>query len=157
MTIASTFAVLWVLILTIGGGLLTKIDSWYFNLKKPAWQPPDWLFGPAWTIILGFAGLAFWLSWEAALAKGEGNVLISLYLINGFLHFLWSPLFFKAKRPDWALVEVPFLWLSVIAITISLRDYSFGASLLTLPYLLWVSFASALNWKIFHLNKPFFS
>jgi len=141
MTIASTFAVLWVLILTIGGGLLTKIDSWYFNLKKPAWQPPDWLFGPAWTIM----------------AKGEGNVLISLYLINGFLHFLWSPLFFKAKRPDWALVEVPFLWLSVIAITISLRDYSFGASLLTLPYLLWVSFASALNWKIFHLNKPFFS
>jgi tryptophan-rich sensory protein len=155
MTYPIIFAVVWAVILAGGGGLLTTIGAWYYELKKPTWQPPDWLFGPAWTVILGLAAYAFWLSWDASAAQGEENFLIALYVINGLLHFAWSPLFFTAKRPDWALAEVPFLWGSVLALTIFLREYSVLASWLIVPYLVWVSFATCLNWKIVQLNKPF--
>lgn len=149
------FAVAWALILAVGGGLLTKIGRWYYELAKPSWQPPDWLFGPAWTIILGLAGWAFWLSWQCAATDSERTFLIALYVANGVFHFLWSPLFFTLKRPDWALAEVPFLWASVLALCVFLRDYSVLASWLIVPYLVWVSFAAILNWKIVQLNRPF--
>jgi tryptophan-rich sensory protein len=149
------FAVAWALLLSVGGGLLTKIGQWYYALEKPDWQPPNWLFGPAWTIILGLAAWAFVLSWEDAALRGEQQFLIGLYLVNGVFHFLWSPLFFTARRPDWALIEVPFLWLSVLALCVALREWSVLASWLIVPYLAWVSFASLLNWKIVKLNGPF--
>lgn len=149
------FAIAWAVILAGGGGLLTSIGKWYHDLRKPSWQPPDWLFGPTWTIILGLAAWAFVLSWDNAVASGEQNFLIALYLANGIFHFLWSPLFFTAKRPDWALAEVPFLWLSVLALCVFLRPWSELASWLVVPYLVWVSFAAILNWKIVQLNGPF--
>ena len=155
MTFPIIFAVAWAIILAVGGWLLTKIGSWYYELKKPSWQPPDWLFGPAWTVILGLGAWAFVLSWDAAAAQGQTNFLIALYVINGVFHFLWSPIFFTAKRPDWALIEVPLLWGSVLALMVCLREWSEFASWLILPYFLWVSFASVLNWKIVQLNKPF--
>lgn len=155
MTFPIIFAIAWAIILAGGGGLLTSIGSWYYELKKPSWQPPDWLFGPAWTVILGLGAYAFWLSWAAAEAAGETGLLIALYAINGVFHFAWSPLFFTLKRPDWALIEVPFLWTSVLAMAIFLRDWSVLASWLIVPYLVWVSFAACLNWKIVQLNKPF--
>ncbi|MBX7495487.1 tryptophan-rich sensory protein [Qipengyuania sp. 6B39] len=149
------FAIGWAVVLGLGGGLLTKIGSWYRELKKPAWQPPDWLFGPAWTIILGLSGWAFVLAWRGTDSEAERTLLIALYLVNGLFHFLWSPLFFTLKRPDWALVEVPFLWLSVLALTVFLRDWSVAASWMIVPYLAWVSFAAILNWTIVRLNRPF--
>ncbi|MFB0611790.1 TspO/MBR family protein [Aurantiacibacter poecillastricola] len=155
MSFPVIFAIAWAVILGIGGGLLTKIGPWYRNLDKPGWQPPDWLFGPAWTLILGLAAWAFVLCWDTAATQGEEGLLIGLYLANGVLHFAWSPLFFAMKRPDWALVEVPFLWLSVLALVVMLREWSGLASLLILPYLLWVGFAAVLNWKIVQLNRPF--
>jgi tryptophan-rich sensory protein len=155
MSFPLIFAITWAVILSIGGGLLTKIGSWYYELKKPSWQPPNWLFGPAWTVILGFGAWAFVLSWDVAEAQGQTNFLIALYLVNGVFHFLWSPIFFTARRPDLALIEVPFLWASVLSLTIFLREWSVLASWLIVPYLVWVSFASILNWKIVQLNKPF--
>ena len=155
MSFEVVFAVAWALILGAGGGLLTEIGEWYRNLKKPSWQPPDWLFGPAWTIILGLAGWAFVLAWRGTSSDGERSLLVMLYLANGLFHFLWSPLFFKLRRPDWALVEVPFLWLSVLALTVFLRDWSVAASWMIVPYLVWVSFAAILNFVIVRLNGPF--
>jgi benzodiazapine receptor len=155
MTFQLTFAIAWAVILGLGGGLLTKIGAWYRELKKPSWQPPDWLFGPAWTIILGLGAWAFVLSWNGAADEGARQVLIGFYLVNAVFHFLWSPLFFTLKRPDWALVEVPFLWASVLALCVLLRDYSVLASWLIVPYFVWVSFAAILNWKIVRLNRPF--
>lgn len=149
------FAICWALFLGLAGGLLTKIGGWYRDLEKPSWQPPDWLFGPAWTIILGLAAWAFVLSWSGTNGSDEKTLLISLYLVNGLLHFLWSPLFFMARRPDWALIEVPLLWLSVLALCVFLRDWSVLASWLIVPYLAWVSFAAILNAKIVRLNGPF--
>lgn len=147
-------AIGWAVLLGLVGGLLTEIGPWYRNLKKPSWQPPDWLFGPAWTIILGLAAWAFVLAWRGADAGGQA-VIVALYLVNGALHLLWSPLFFKWKRPDLALVEVVFLWLSVLALTVFLRDYSVLASWLIVPYLVWVSFAALLNRAVVRRNGPF--
>ena len=127
MSFPIVFAIAWALVLSVGGGLLTKIGDWYKNLEKPSWQPPDWLFGPAWTIILGLAAWAFVLSWNGA-AEGDRALLIGLYLFNGVAHFAWSPLFFTARRPDIALIEVVFLWLSVLALTVALREWSVAAS-----------------------------
>ena len=155
MSFEVIFAIAWAVILGLGGGLLTTIGQWYRDLRKPSWQPPDWLFGPAWTIILGLAGWAFVLAWRGAETPSEQTTLIWLYVVNGVFHFLWSPLFFTFKRPDWALIEVPFLWASVLALCIMLRDYSVLASWLIVPYLAWVSFAAILNWKIVRLNAPF--
>ena len=102
------------------------------------------------------AGLgAAWLSWDAAAAQGEANFIISLFVINGVFHFAWSPLFFTLKRPDWALIEVPYLWGSVLALAIFLCDLAVLSSWIFVPYLVRVSFAACLDWKIVQLNKPF--
>lgn len=148
-------AIVWALVLGGAGGALTTIGPWYRNLKKPKWQPPDWLFGPAWTVILGLAAWAAVLAWEGASAPHEHGWVIGLYGANFILHFLWSPLFFMFKRPDWALIESGFLWISVLALCVGVLPLSPLASVLLVPYLLWVSFATFLNLAILKLNRPF--
>ncbi len=148
-------AVLWAVLLGGLGGALTKIGPWYRNLKKPSWQPPDWLFGPAWTLILGLAAWAAVLAWEGATDDAGRNTIILLYAINFVCHFLWSPLFFTLRRPDWSLIEVVFLWGSVLALCVELRQFSVLASWLIVPYFIWVSFAAILNLFIVRLNGRF--
>ena len=148
-------AILWAVVLGGAGGLLTTIGPWYRNLKKPSWQPPDWLFGPAWTLILGLAAWAAILAWDGAVSNADRTAIILLYSINFICHLLWSPLFFTLKRPDWSLIEVVFLWASVLALCIGLRPFSVLASWLVVPYFIWVSFAAVLNLFIVRLNGPF--
>jgi tryptophan-rich sensory protein len=140
------------LFLGVAGGLLTDVGPWYHGLRKPRLNPPDWLFGPAWTIILGLAAWAAVIAWNAATSPDERLLVVILFGANAVLHFLWSPLFFKFKRPDLALIEVVFLWASLLALVIGLYPLAPSAALLILPYLLWVSFASWLNWQIVRLN-----
>ena len=142
-------------LLGVFGGLMTPIGAWYRALRKPSWQPPDWAFGPAWTIILGLAAWSAVIAWRAAPdASARGDVVI-LFATNAVFHALWSPLFFRARRPDWALVEVVFLWASLVALVVGLWPISPIASLMIVPYLLWVSFAAFLNRAIVRLNAPF--
>lgn len=148
-------AIVWAVILGGAGGLLTTIGPWYRNLKKPPWQPPDWLFGPVWTLILGLAAWAAVLAWDGAVDDAGRTAIIVLYGVNFVFHFLWSPLFFNFRRPDWALVEVVFLWGSVLALCVGLRQFSVLASWLIVPYFVWVSFAAILNLYIVRLNAPF--
>ncbi len=148
-------AAAWAIILGGAGGFLTEIGKWYHNLKKPSWQPPDWLFGPAWTVILGLAGWSFYLAWTAAPTPADRTMVGALFAANFVLHLMWSPLFFKSKRPDWALIENAFLWLSVASLFFVLPRYSELAGWLNAPYLAWVTFAFVLNWKIVQLNRPF--
>lgn len=143
------------LVITGAGGLLTEIGPWYRQLRKPSWQPPDWLFGPAWTLILGLAAWSAADAWVAAPSAGQRTAVVVLYGFNALFHLLWSPLFFKLKRPDWALIEVPLLWLSVLVPMIVVAPFAPLASWLLLPYLLWVSFAAYLNLTIVRLNGPF--
>jgi tryptophan-rich sensory protein len=154
--IATTIvAALLALTLAGAGGALTEIGPWYRNLKKPSWQPPDWAFGPAWTLILGMAAASGVFAWTHAHDPGAHRRIALLFGANFCCHLLWSPLFFKLKRPDWALFEVVFLWLSILALVIGLARYSAVASWLVAPYLAWVTFAAWLNWTIVKLNGPF--
>ena len=143
------------LALAAAGGLLTEVGPWYRQLRKPSWQPPDWLFGPAWTIILGLAAWSAALAWVSAPTAGDRLLVVVLYGLNALFHLLWSPLFFKRHRPDWALIEVTFLWSSILAMIVFLAPFSALAAWLLAPYLAWVSFASFLNWTIVKLNGPF--
>ncbi|MEM8696875.1 MAG: TspO/MBR family protein [Pseudomonadota bacterium] len=157
MTMTIAIAAGAVILLLGAGGALTKIGPWYRGLAKPSWNPPDWLFGPAWTIILGLAAWAGVTAWEAAATAADQQRILILFGVNFLLHLLWSPLFFIARRPDWSLIEAFFLWGSVLALAIGLAPYSAMTSWLLMPYLAWVSFAILLNWRIVQLNRPFSS
>ena len=147
--------VLWGIVVAGLGAWLTELSPWYHALRRPPWQPPDWLFGPAWTVILALASLSAYLAWQGAQDHAERWLVIALFCANGVLNLLWSPLFFRLHRPDWALYEVPFLWLSILLPIVLLAPLSRTASLLLLPYLAWVSFAAVLNLVIVRLNGPF--
>ena len=141
--------------LAFGGAVLTPIDSWYATLRKPAWNPPNWAFGPAWTIILGLWAWSAILAWRGAGSVDQRNAVLVLYGVNAICHFLWSPLFFKLRRPDLAVIEVVFLWASLLAILVFARPVSPLATWLIVPYFIWVSFAACLNAAIVRLNRPF--
>ncbi len=144
-----------VTLLVLGiGGATTTVGPWYRNLRKPSWNPPDWAFGPAWTIILALAAWAGVLAWTRSPPAAHTMILV-LFGTNILFHALWSPLFFNARRPDWALIEVPFLWFSIVALMIKLAPFGQACVWLLLPYLLWVGFAAFLNLTIVRMNQPF--
>jgi benzodiazapine receptor len=155
MTLTIVAAVLITLFVLGAGGLMTDIGVWYRDLRKPSWNPPNWLFGPAWATILGLAGWSGTLAWIHARGAGAHGRIVVLFSAMIVLHLLWSPLFFKLKRPDWALIEVPFLWLSILILIIAVAPISPLAAWLLSPYLVWVTFATALNRSIVRLNAPF--
>jgi tryptophan-rich sensory protein len=134
------------------GGLATDLGPWYFGLRMPAWKPPDWLFGPAWTLIYAlwaFAAVSAW--WNVRTDAGRFRIL-GLFALNAILGIAWSVLFFSLRHPDWALIEVPFLWASILALILGLLPISRPASWFLAPYLIWVSFAAVLNLAVVRLN-----
>ncbi len=137
------------------GAAVTDLSPWYYALRKPAWQPPDWLFGPVWTLIFGLTALAGVSAWRQARDGSTLIRLLALFALNIVLNVLWSWLFFRTQRPDWALVEVAFLWLSILLLMVVLWPVSRLSSRLLLPYLAWVSFAAYLNLVIVKMNGPF--
>ena len=155
VTIPGVIATLTVVLVLGIGGWMTTIDAWYRNLQTPSWNPPDWVFGPAWTLILGLAGWSAVLAWNHAADRGERSVVLALFGVNIVLHMLWSPLFFNLRRPDWALIEIPFLWLSIVALILVLAPRVPRAGWLLAPYLVWVSFAAFLNFTIVRMNRQF--
>lgn len=137
------------------GGLMTDIGPWYQQLRQPAWKPPDWLFGPAWTLIFAFAAASGVVAWRRAANRERREWLLVLFALNGFLNVLWSLLYFRLRRPDWALFEVVLLWLSIVLLMVFVARDTRSAAWLLLPYLLWVAVAGALNWATVQLNGPF--
>jgi len=137
------------------GATLTDTGAWYRALLKPWWQPPDWLFGPAWTVIFALAAMSAVYAWRGARSTSQREWVVGLFALNGFLNIVWSTLFFAARRPDWALVEVPLLWLSILIAMAAFWRWSRTASLYLLPYVFWVAFAAYLNWTVVQLNAPF--
>lgn len=137
------------------GGLMTDLGPWYQGLVQPPWKPPDWLFGPAWTAIFALAAMAGVIAWRRAPRRVDREWMLALFALNGFLNVLWSLLFFRLHRPDWALFEVLLLWLSILLLIGVLARYARTASLLLLPYLAWVAFAGFLNLATVRLNGPF--
>lgn len=137
------------------GGLMTDLGPWYRGLAQPPWKPPDWLFGPAWTLIYALAATAGVVAWRAAPDRPRRETMLVLFSLNAFLNVLWSLLYFRVRRPDWAMFEVVFLWLSILALMVALRRDAKSTTWLLLPYLVWVSFAGLLNLATVRLNGPF--
>lgn len=155
----------WLMPILIAGGLativaglgatITDIGPWYRSLVQPPWGPPDAAYGVAWTAIYACTALAGVTGWLAMTRWSEREWLIGLFALNGFLNIVWSLLFFRLHRPDWALIEVLALWLSVAALIVFTWRRSMTGAALLVPYLLWVTFAGYLNMAIVKLNGPF--
>ncbi len=142
------------------GGAATsgEIGNWYITIKKPEWNPPNWLFGPVWTTLYALMGVALYLIWNDKSSKFidsvfDKRVAISAFMVQLSLNFLWSFVFFKWHEMGWALVEIIILWLSIIINIFLFYKISKLAAWILLPYLGWVSFATFLNFTLWQLNK----
>jgi tryptophan-rich sensory protein len=137
------------------GGALTRLDGWYYGLQQPWFKPPDWAFGPAWTLIFTLTAVAGVLAWRATPERALRRLVLALFLANAALNVFWSYLFFWSQRPDWALTEVGVLWSSVALLVYAGSRLDYRAGILLLPYLAWVSLASLINQQVVALNAPF--
>jgi benzodiazapine receptor len=144
-----------VMVVALLGGVMTEVGSWYEGLKFPWFRPPNWLFGPAWSVIYVLIATSGVIAWDHSADEATRHTLIWLYAVNGVLNVLWSPLFFKLRRPDWALYELVVFWLSVLALVGFIASVSPMAGWIIAPYLAWVTFAGILNLRVVQLNAPF--
>jgi tryptophan-rich sensory protein len=126
--------------------------EWYAGLRKPAWNPPNWLFGPVWSALYTMMGVAAWLIWRRGGFAANGPAL-RCFLAQLALNALWSSLFFGLRRPGLALIEILLLWLAIAATLALFWRAQRAAGLLLVPYLAWVSFASVLNFTLWRLNR----
>lgn len=152
---ASAWAAAGVVAVAVLGMLVTDLGPWYRALKQPPWQPPDAAFGPAWTLIYVLTATAAVRVWLRAATPAARVRWLAALGANGALNIVWSALFFKARRPDWALAEVALLWASIVLLIVLARREDALAALLLVPYLLWVAFAASLNFAVVRLNAPF--
>jgi benzodiazapine receptor len=137
------------------GSLFTRsaVPDWYATLNKPSFTPPNWLFGPVWTILYILMAISAFIVWQKGLANPAVRVALTIYLIQLILNALWSVIFFGLKFPLFAFFEILLLW-SAIAFTIfTFARASITAAFLLIPYILWVSFAAVLNFSIWFLNR----
>ena len=147
----------WVLLsLAVGSiaGRLSRpsVRDWYAGLRKPSFSPPNWLFAPVWTGLYILMGVAAWLVWRQLASELRTDALL-WFLVQLGLNFLWSLIFFRWHAIAGALGEISFLWLAILATMVLFWEVRPLAGWLMLPYLLWVSFATALNLAIFRLNR----
>ncbi len=137
------------------GSLFTRnaISDWYATLNKPFFTPPDWLFGPVWTILYLLISLSAFLVWQKGLDNPAVKTALALYLLQLILNALWTPLFFGLKMPLVAFIEILLLWTAIILTIIASARVSILAGLLLLPYIVWTSFAAVLNCSLWLLNR----
>jgi tryptophan-rich sensory protein len=122
--------------------------EWYAGLNKPSWNPPAWLFGPAWTTLYTLMAIAAWLVWKRV---GFTRAL-GFYFVQLILNAAWTPIFFGAHAMGWALVEISIMWIAILLTLLSFLRVQKTAGLLLVPYLAWVSFATFLNFTLWRLN-----
>lgn len=134
----------------------TAIPSWYRTLAKPELAPPNWVFGPVWTTLFVLMGLALYLVWKqwtiVPWSRTKKRLALTVFGAQLVLNTLWSIIFFGWQSPGAALVEIALLWVAIVVNIYLFARVSKPAAWLLVPYLLWVSFASYLNYAIWHLN-----
>jgi len=137
------------------GGFFTisAIPTWYAALTKPSLSPPNWVFGPAWTILYALMGISLYLIWEEGIKKKKVRQAIFLFGIHLLVNFSWSAVFFGLKNSFGALLVIVVLWLLIVAVIYKFWQIKTLAAILLFPYLFWVSFATYLNFAIWLLNK----
>ena len=136
------------------GSLFTtpSIEGWYADLVRPELNPPAWVFGPVWTTLFVLMGVALFLVWEKGSQRKDVRVAFIVFALQLVLNTLWSIIFFGLHSPGWAFVEIICLWLAIMATIFAFAKVSKTAAWLLAPYILWVSFASYLNYMIYVLN-----
>ncbi|MDE2038021.1 MAG: tryptophan-rich sensory protein [Patescibacteria group bacterium] len=136
------------------GSLFTApaIPTWYAALAKPSFAPPNWLFGPVWTVLYLLMGVAAFLVWKKGWNGAGVRRALGAFLLQLALNALWSAAFFGLRSPLWGLADIAALWLAIVATMVLFYKVSKPAAWLLLPYLLWVSFAACLNYSLWTLN-----
>lgn len=129
-----------------------SIPTWYASLIKPPFNPPNWLFAPVWTLLFLMMAVSAFLIWNRGLQQGKIKAALAVFGIQLLLNVLWSILFFGFLSPLSALIEIIFLWLAILFTIILFFRIDRLAGWLLIPYILWVSFASVLNFFIWYLN-----
>jgi len=148
---------LYSLVITVGVGAIagfataSNIGGWYATLSKPGFNPPNWIFGPVWTLLYILMGIALFLIWKQPASLYKSNSL-RLFFIQLLLNFLWSFLFFYFHKIGLAFVDIVALLVFIILTIFSFSRLSKKAAWLMVPYVCWVSFATILNGAIYHLN-----
>jgi len=133
---------------------VSAIPVWYAGLAKPAFNPPSWVFGPAWTTLYFLMGVAAFLVWKKGIGRKDAQMALGVFGVQLFLNAIWSIIFFGLKNPGWAFLDIVLLWFAIVGTIIVFHKISRKAALLLLPYLLWVSFAGYLNYSIWQLQTP---
>jgi translocator protein len=131
---------------------LSSIDNWYSLLEKPIFNPPSWVFFPVWTLLYTLMGIALYIVWEKGVHDRDVKIGLIFFGMQLILNTLWSFLFFGLRSPYYGLVEIVFLWLAIILTIVQFNKVSKIASYLLVPYILWVSFATLLNYYLWSLN-----
>ena len=131
----------------------TGMNPWFNTLSKPSWNPPAFLFAPVWTILYLLMGISLWLIWKSNTPAPQKINAIILFALQLFLNFWWSIIFFKFHSPAVALVDIILMLILILLTIISFSKLSKPAAWLLVPYIVWVSFATILNYTIWVLNK----
>lgn len=136
----------------IGAGATRRsVKTWYPNLQRPSWTPPDWVFGPVWSTLYFMMALSSWLVWRDSPWTIARPALL-LFVVQLILNALWSILFFGLRRPGPAFAEILILLTLIVATITAFLPLSFLAAWLLFPYAVWVAFASYLNFRIWQMN-----
>ena len=136
-------------------GLFTagNVTEWYTTINRPAWNPPNWIFGPVWTALYILMGICFYLIITKPARQSVRKTAFVLFLFQLVLNFFWSLIFFSMHEIGWALVEIGVLWMAILLTIFAVARISKPAAWLLVPYISWVSFASILNFTIWQLNR----
>ena len=151
------YALLWFLLAAFAAGAIgaaatfPSVTTWYLTLHKPAWTPPDWIFGPVWTFLYFAMAIATWRVWRKA-SLADDRAIIRFYGVQLLFNASWSVLFFGLHRPGWALVDILALWGVLVSMLVIFIRADRVAGTLWLAYVAWVSFATALNAAVWSLN-----
>ena len=130
-----------------------SITSWYAELSRPSFTPPDWTFGVVWPILYVMMGISAFLAWNVGIDKREVKVALCVFVLQLILNGLWTPIFFGLHLIGLALVEIIMMWVAILLTIFVFWRVSKSAALLLLPYVLWVSFAVVLNASLFLFNR----
>ena len=128
------------------------ITGWYATVNKPPFNPPNWIFAPVWTILYIMMGVAVAMIWDLGWERKEVKVAVGLFIFQFIINLIWSPAFFGLEKPLIALFIIIILWILIVICIQQFKKLKPLAGNLLIPYLLWVSFATVLNFSIWYLN-----
>lgn len=143
------FAILFNIVgMLIGYTMHNSLADWYPNLIKPSFNPPNWIFGPVWTILYAMLGVIFVRLWKI---RAERGIQFNLFITQMLLNYTWTPLFFGLRRIDLGFYNLVLMWICTFALLLSLRKDK-TTFLMLIPYFCWITFAGLINGYLFFYN-----